>query len=80
MTNKLVHSIAGVIDLVLESSSRANEMKPTKYWWPLSVATYGTAEILEALDSLCSFRTTMWEKTVGAADGESGAPASRARR
>ena len=64
MTNKLVQSIAGVIDLVLESSSRANEMKPTKYWWPLSVATYGTAEILEALDSLCSFRTTMWEKTV----------------
>ncbi len=63
MTNKLVQSIAGVIDLVLESSSRANEMKPTKYWWPLSVATYGTEEILEALDSLCAFRTTMWEKT-----------------
>ena len=63
MTNQLVHSLAGVIDRVLESSSRANDMQPTKYWWPLCVATYGTEEILEALDSLCAFRTTMWEKT-----------------
>ena len=56
------HKLAGVIELLVDSSSRINEQKPKKYWYPLSMATYGIEEILEALDSLCSFRTTMWEK------------------
>lgn len=55
--------LAGAIELLLESSSRINEAKPRRYWYPLSLATYGVEEIVEALDSLCSFRTTMWEKT-----------------
>jgi len=58
-----IEKMAGVIELLLEHSSRINEKKPEKYWYPLSMATYGTEEILQALDSLCSFRTTMWEKT-----------------
>lgn len=58
-----IEKLSGIVDLFLEHSSRINEAKSTKYWYPLSLATYGTEEILQALDSLCSFRTTMWEKT-----------------
>lgn len=56
--------LAGVIELLLQSASRINQAKPQRYWYPLSLATYGVEEIIEALDSLCSFRTTMWEKTL----------------
>ena len=58
-----IEKLGGVLDLFLEHSNRINEKSPRKYWYPLSMATYGTEEILQALDSLCSFRTTMWEKT-----------------
>lgn len=64
MNNETTRKLAGVIELLLESSSRINEAKPRRYWYPLSMATYGVDEILEALDSMCSFRTTMWEKTL----------------
>lgn len=53
-----------VIDEVIQSKSRINELKPIKYWYPLSQATFGTDEILEAIDSLCGFRTSMAEKTL----------------
>lgn len=59
---------AGLADLrrlisgALERGSRADAHKP-KYWYPLSVASYGVDEILNALDSMVSFRTTMWDKT-----------------
>jgi CDP-4-dehydro-6-deoxyglucose reductase, E1 len=56
--------LRGIIDLLLESESRINESKAIRYWYPLSLATYGTDEILEALDSMCSFRTSMAEKTL----------------
>lgn len=49
---------------MLEAGSRINLAKPQKYWYPLSLATYGVEEIVEAIDSMCSFRTSMWEKTV----------------
>jgi CDP-6-deoxy-D-xylo-4-hexulose-3-dehydrase len=52
------------IQALLQESSRINSYKPQKYWYPLSMATYALEEILAAIDSLCSFRTTMWEKTV----------------
>jgi CDP-6-deoxy-D-xylo-4-hexulose-3-dehydrase len=64
MNNESTNKLAGVIDLLLESSSRINEAKLRRYWYPLSMASYGVEEILEALDSMCSFRTTMWEKTL----------------
>jgi CDP-6-deoxy-D-xylo-4-hexulose-3-dehydrase len=63
MNNQVLERLDGLIELILESSSRVNEAKATRYWHPLSMATYGSEEILEALDSMCSFRTTMWEKT-----------------
>jgi CDP-6-deoxy-D-xylo-4-hexulose-3-dehydrase len=34
-----------------------------KYWYPLSLATYGIDEIMEAVGSLITFKTTMWDKT-----------------
>jgi CDP-6-deoxy-D-xylo-4-hexulose-3-dehydrase len=48
---------------LMNSASRINDRKPQRYWYPLSAATYGVEEVLAAVDSLCSFRTTMWEKT-----------------
>lgn len=59
-----IDKLRGIIDLLLESESRINEAKPVRYWYPLSLASYGTDEILEALDSMCSFRTSMAEKTL----------------
>lgn len=59
-----IEKLTGIIELYLEHASRINERKPRKYWYPLSLATYGTEEVVQALDSLCSFRTTMWEKTL----------------
>lgn len=64
MNNEDTRKLAGVIELLLDSSSRINEAKEKRYWYPLSMATYGVDEILEAVDSMCSFRTTMWEKTL----------------
>jgi len=61
---KNIHSLKGMIDLLLENESRINEYKPQRYWYPLSLATYGSEEIIEALDSMCSFRTSMAEKTL----------------
>lgn len=52
-----------LLSALLERGSRINPNKPLRYWYPLSVANYGLDEILGALDSLASFRTTMWEKT-----------------
>jgi CDP-6-deoxy-D-xylo-4-hexulose-3-dehydrase len=63
MNNESSRKLAGAIELLLESSCRINEAKPQRYWYPLSMASYGVEEIVEAIDSLCSFRTTMWEKT-----------------
>jgi CDP-6-deoxy-D-xylo-4-hexulose-3-dehydrase len=59
-----IDKLRGIIDLLLENESRINEAKPIRYWYPLSLATYGTDEIIEALDSMCSFRTSMAEKTL----------------
>lgn len=56
--------LKGILDLLIENENRVNEAKPIRYWYPLSLATYGTDEILEALDAMCSFRTSMAEKTL----------------
>jgi len=52
------------LQALLNEATRVNSYKPQKYWYPLSLATYDVEEILAAVDSLCSFRTTMWEKTI----------------
>ena len=59
-----ITKLKGIIDLLLENESRINEAKPIRYWYPLSLATYGADEIIEALDSMCAFRTSMGEKTL----------------
>jgi CDP-6-deoxy-D-xylo-4-hexulose-3-dehydrase len=55
--------LRGPLQDLIDNASRINSYKPQKYWYPLSMATYGVEEILAVVDSLCSFRTTMWEKT-----------------
>ena len=53
-----------LINKAISLENRANQGKPVRYWYPLSMATYGADEILESLDSMCAFRTSMWEKTL----------------
>lgn len=48
---------------LMDQGSRIDANKGGRYWYPLSIATYGVDEVLAAVDSLCSFRTTMWSKT-----------------
>lgn len=51
-----------LLQRLIEHGSRVDPNKGSKYWYPLSVATYGVDEVIAAVDSLCSFRTTMWTK------------------
>ncbi len=54
--------IKKLLEKQILDSNRINSLD-NKYWYPLSMATYDVDEILEALDSMCNFRTTMWNKT-----------------
>ena len=64
MNLKYTYQLREPIQALLQEASRINSYKPQRYWYPLSMATYDIEEILAAVDSLCSFRTTMWEKTI----------------
>lgn len=64
MTNELNDKLKEVLTLLIDSNSRTNESALRKYWYPLSMATYGTDEVMEAVQSMCNFKTTMWEKTL----------------
>lgn len=33
-----------------------------KYFYPLAEPSYGVEEVMEAIDSMTSFKTSMWEK------------------
>lgn len=48
-------------ELVLQNSKNLTENP--RYWYPLAIPTFGADEILEALDSMVTFKTTMWDKT-----------------
>lgn len=61
--NPTIGEISGVIEQLLERASRVNERQNRRFWYPLSAATYGVDEILQALDAMCGLRTTMWERT-----------------
>ena len=63
MKNLYTAQLRGPLQALIDSGSRINAFKKERYWYPLSVATYDVEEVLAAVDSLCSFRTTMWEKT-----------------
>ena len=58
-----IEKLRAPLQALIDSGSRVNANKPERYWYPLSLATYDVEEVLAAVDSLCSFRTTMWEKT-----------------
>ncbi len=63
MNLKNSYQLREPIQALMREAFRINSYKSQKYWYPLSIATYDCEEILAAIDSLCSFRTTMWEKT-----------------
>ena len=54
--------IEGHLQVLMSKSSRVNE-QDRAFRYPLAVATYGVEEVLGALESMTSFRTTMWSKT-----------------
>lgn len=58
-----IERLRSPLQALIDSGSRTNANKTERYWYPLSIATYDVEEVLAAVDSLCSFRTTMWEKT-----------------
>ena len=64
MNLKYTYQLREPVQALMKESSRINSYKAEKYWYPLSIATYDLEEILAAIDSLCSFKTTMWEKTI----------------
>ena len=63
MNLEQTQQLRGPLQALIDEGSRINSYKSQKYWYPLSLATYDVEEVLAAVDSLCSFRTTMWEKT-----------------
>ncbi|HUW15260.1 MAG TPA: DegT/DnrJ/EryC1/StrS family aminotransferase [Anaerolineae bacterium] len=63
MRGEVIPELEGQIRLLLERARRNHEAMPQRYWYPSGMPTYGIEEILEAIDSMCSFRTTMGEKT-----------------
>jgi CDP-6-deoxy-D-xylo-4-hexulose-3-dehydrase len=34
-----------------------------RYWYPLATATYGVEEVMQAVESMTTYRTSMWNKT-----------------
>lgn len=59
----LQRTIREAIEQYVSTQVRVNIHKPERYWYPLSMPTYGVPEIMEALDSMCSFQTSMSTKT-----------------
>ncbi len=43
-------------------ASRMAAAEPPRHKWPLGYPTWGTEEVLAALDCLCDQKTTMWDK------------------
>jgi len=63
MDIEVTPDIRCAIDAIIKKGKLDNLSRPTRYWYPLSLPTYGTDEILEAVSSMCLFRTSMGEKT-----------------
>ena len=60
MTDQAFDRVRDAVKALL--AERRETAPAPRYWYPLTTVTYNEDEILEALDSLCSFRTTMGEK------------------
>jgi CDP-6-deoxy-D-xylo-4-hexulose-3-dehydrase len=54
--------IEGHLRVLMSHNSRVNQ-QDRAFRYPLAVATYGVEEVLGALESMTTFRTTMWSKT-----------------
>jgi len=52
-----------MIDGLIEQERQHQRETCSRYWYPLSFPTYGTDEIIEALEAMCSFRTSMADRT-----------------
>jgi CDP-6-deoxy-D-xylo-4-hexulose-3-dehydrase len=63
LINPKILELESKISSYLDTSNRINQLKGSKYWYPLNVATYGVEEVVEALDSMCAYQTSMSEKT-----------------
>ena len=50
------------LEKIMELSSRRNTQEQG-FFYPLAVATYGVEEVMGAVHSMASFKTTMWSKT-----------------
>ena len=57
------HTLRNLVQSLLDAASKVNTEKAGRYWYPLSIATYGVEEVVNAIESMCSFRTSMWTKT-----------------
>jgi CDP-6-deoxy-D-xylo-4-hexulose-3-dehydrase len=58
----LPDEVVSSVSAAVKESFRTSSEHP-KYWYPLATPTFGSDEILEALESMVSFKTTMWDKT-----------------
>lgn len=58
---KKVESLRGPLALLMESE-RQSIQQTSKYVYPLAKPTYGVDEVLGAIDSMVTFKTSMWEK------------------
>jgi len=59
-SNELRKNLKSLIDKTLKENSSKSE----KYWYPLSVVTFDLEEIVAAVETMCTFRTSMGEKTL----------------
>jgi CDP-6-deoxy-D-xylo-4-hexulose-3-dehydrase len=58
LPQEVINSVSAAVDERFQTAS-----KHPNYWYPLATPTFGSEEILEALESMVSFKTTMWDKT-----------------
>ena len=61
-------NLKNIINSTLKDNSRKNNFA-SNYWYPLNYATYGSDEILSALESMVTFQTSMGSKTKSFEDG-----------
>lgn len=57
-----LREVASLVSSIMIANGNQDQVE-RKYWYPLAIPTYGPEEVLEAIDSMVSFRTSMWDKT-----------------
>jgi CDP-4-dehydro-6-deoxyglucose reductase, E1 len=63
MNAESIMEIRHTLDLLIAREAHSRSTEPERYWYPLSLPTYGTDEIIEAVDAMCSFKTSMAGRT-----------------